>query len=122
MVSQDIAAMYDKMIEYSKSKGGYFKDPSSAPGELSDFLEGVDLNDAVKAIQMLIVKSPSLREASLIKSFRDMRSMQAENDIRMMSRADYFKDAYVEETDNGNKWTYNKKIRNLQMTGKGEGA
>ena len=122
MVSGDINAMYDKIIEYSTKKGGYLTDPSSADIEIGDLIGGMDLGTVIAAIQTIVSNRPTIREAALMKSYRDLRSTQAEYDIRLMSRSDYFKDAALEEEANKNKWIFNKKIRGMQMNGKGAGA
>lgn len=121
MVDEDVSKMYDMIIEYVASKQSYYKDASSPDVELSDNNE-FDLTSIVNIIQKQIMLRPSMGEAASIKSYRDVRAIQAEYDMRLMDRKDYWSDASVEEQDNLDKWIYNKKLNILHMNNKDMGA
>lgn len=120
MVDEDIGRMYDQIIAYITSKQAYYSDPNSPDGEFNDFID-FDLTSAIDTIQRQIKARPNIGEAATIKGYRDMRSSEAEYDIRRTSRASYWSDAAVEETDNIDKWIFNKKMVYLHMNGKDAG-
>lgn len=122
MVDQNIADMYDSIISYVEGKAGYYSDPSVPDKEFNDFIDEFDLTEVVYNIQRQIKTRPTLSESSIIKAYRDIRSVQAEYGIRSMSRSDYFADSSEEETSNGDKWRYNKKLIGLHIQGKDVGA
>lgn len=122
MVDQDIAAMYDLVISYIKDKISYFEDPAYVSKEFQDFIDEFDLTEVVYNIQRHADARPTISESNLIKAYRDIRSAQAEYDIRLMGRKDYFRDSILEETDNASKWQFNKVIVNLHINGKDSGA
>jgi len=122
MVDQDIAAMYDQVITYISGKVAYLDDSGAAGKEFNDFISEFDLTEVVYNIQRQVGARPTISESNIIKAYRDIRSSQAEYDIRLMKRSDYFADAAVEELDNQNKWAYNKGVINLHINGKDVGA
>lgn len=122
MVDQSIETMYDQIIAYITGKVGYYTDPAVPDKEFNDFIQEFDLAEVVYNIQRQIKTRPTLSESSIIKAYRDIRATQAEYDIRLMTRADYFTDSSEEEEDNKNKWTYNKKLVGLHIQGKDVGA
>ena len=121
MVDEDIEKMYDSVLLYLVSKQAYYVDPSAPDSEFVD-LEEFELASTVNTIQRQIQSIPNIGEAATIKGYRDFRAAIAEHDIRLMSRADYWSDAIVEEQDNIDKWIYNKKLVFLHMNGKDAGS
>lgn len=121
MVDEDIGLMYDQIIAYITSKQAYYNDPSSPDGEFGDHMD-FDLTSAIDTIQRQIRKIPNIGEGSTIRGYRNMRSSEAEYDIRTMLRTDYWTDAALEEQINIDKWTFNKTITNLGMNAKNAGA
>lgn len=122
MVDEDIGVMYDQILLYLDEKINYFTDPATAGKEFNDFNAEFNLAEVIYIIQRQIKGRPTLGEAATIRAFRDIRATQAEYDIRLMTRADYFTDATAEEGNNKEKWTFNKKVGNLHMQGKDVGA
>lgn len=121
-LDSDIDLMYEKVIEYLKDKTAYYKDPAAIPKEFNDFNKDFNFNSIVYSIQSRIPNRPTLGEANLIKAYRDLRAAQAEYEMRLMSRADYLNDSELEETDNYDKWSFNKKMISLHMIGKDVGV
>lgn len=122
MVDQSVGTMYDQIIAYVESKSDYYKDPTTPDKEFNDFIQEFDLAGVVYNIQRQVKTRPTLSEASIIKAYRDIRSAQAEYDIRLMTRDDYFADSIEEESANKDKWSYNKKLTGLHMKGKDVGV
>ena len=121
MVDEEIGVMYDQLLAYITQKQGYYADASVPDGEFNDHIEQ-DLTSAIATIQHQIRRGANIGEAATIKGYRDLRAADAEYNMRLMSRASYWTDAALEETDNIDKWTYNKVSVNLHMNGKDSGA
>ena len=121
MVDKDIGLMYDQIIQYVTSKRDYYADPSVPDISFNDLLD-FDLTSAIDTIKRQMNRVPNIGEAATIRGYRNMRSAQAEYDIRNMSRVDYWVDAIEEESDNIGKWNFNKKMTYLSMNGKDAGA
>lgn len=121
MVDTDIELMYDQVIAYLQSKQGYYADPGTPDVEFNDHID-FDLTSAVDTIQRQMNRIPNIGEGATMRGYRNMRSADAEYGIRSMNRSDYWADAAVEETDNIDKWKFNKKITYLSMNGKDAGA
>lgn len=120
MVDEDIGTMYDQVLAYLTAKQAYYADPKRSDVEFNDHMD-FDLTSAIDTIQRQIKNRPNLGEAATIKGYRDMRSATAEYDMRLMGRAAYWQDAMIEESDNIDKWKFNKKLTALHMMGKDAG-
>lgn len=118
MVDQDMATMYDQILEYLTAKQSYYKDPATPDVEYNDSRE-IDLTSVIDIIQRQIAKIPSTGEAYTIRGYRHLRSHDAEYNIRLMSRSDYWRDAAIEEQDNLDKWKFNKEMLAVGMSGTG---
>lgn len=121
MVDDDIKSMYEQIVAYLISKQGYYADSTTPDSEFNDHAD-FDLTSAIYTIQRQIKGTAGLGEAATIKGYRDIRSSEAEYDIRLQSRASYWEDAAAEEQDNIDKWSYNQKLVYLHMNGKDAGA
>lgn len=121
MVDDDIGRMYDQVIAYLEAKKSYYADPNVSDSEFLDYKD-FDLTSAINTIQMQVKNRPSIGEAATIRGYRDIRASDAEYDIRLMSRAAYWSDALAEETDNIDKWNFNKRLTYLHMNGKDAGS
>lgn len=87
------------ILKYHEEKSGFYKDPDSFLGEFGDYISDLNLNAIIRIIRARIDKSMSIGEASLISTYRDVESAVYEyNEIRSMSRDDYYGDA-IEEAD-----------------------
>lgn len=116
MVNEDIGVMYDQILDYLKSKQGYYADPSSSDIEFADVRE-IELASAIYTIQRQIKQLPSTGEAYTSRGYRHIRANTEEYDIRLMTRADYWADAAIEEQDNIDKWNFNKVMTDIGMKG-----
>lgn len=118
MVDQDLATMYDQLLAYLTAKLEYYNDPATPDVEFNDSRE-IDLTSTIDIIQRQISKIPSTGEAYTIRGYRHIRSNDAEYNMRLMSRSDYWDDAALEEQDNFDKWTFNKEMLAIGMSGTG---
>lgn len=122
MVDNDVKTMYGKVREYLTAKAVYFEDATSVPIEFNDVNSEFNLASLVQVLQRQVTARPSRGEASSMKAYRDIRSTQAEYDIRLMKRTDYLSDSAIEERDNIDKWLFNEAIIEANMVGKDTGA
>lgn len=87
----------ETILKYQQEKSGFYKNPDSFSGEFGDYANSLNLNGIMRVIRARIDKSMSIGEASMISSYRDVESAIREyNDIKMLSREDYYNDAVDE--------------------------
>lgn len=116
MVNEDIDAMYKEILAYLESQKLYLSDPLSAPDEFLD-KKPIELASTVAAIQKMVRYQPSLVESAVIKAYRELRSLQFEYDMRLMSRADYYSDALLEIEESIARTNYNSVTNQSMMAG-----
>lgn len=108
---------FEKMGDYYKGVAGFFGDPETPGKDANDAITGVDLTGLRRAIQGRITGSASSVNASLLATFRDLDSMQAELSIRNMSRADYYREAASEAGIRSANWKSNLTNNMYTLTG-----
>lgn len=121
MVDEELVLMYDQVIDYLRLKQGYYEDPTASDAEFNDYLDQ-DLTETIATIQFQVRRGANIGEAATIKAYRDMRASSAEYGMRRMSRSNYWSDAALEETDNIDKWVYNKVLTNHRISGRDSGS
>lgn len=114
---ETLEGQYDQVLQYLNRKKSFFEDPSNTTLEPSD-IEAFDYTQILDTIKRLEQSKASLSEAALLASYRDIRSFEVDLSIRNMTRADYYNDALLNETDNISRWSYNKMANALIMRGK----
>lgn len=112
-----LESQYDKVIAYLKSKLGFLQDPTAIPDEIVD-TEVFDDTLPLDTIKRVSKSGASLSESALLSAYRDLHAVDAEKSLRLMTRRDYYTDSSDEESDNINKWSYNKTRNSLIMRGR----
>ena len=87
---------YSKVVNYIRDISGTLSDPSKPPGELFDYIEGVQVHDLVRAIQARINQGASNADVGLMNSYRDIQATLTEYNFRLMDRDAYWKDSEIE--------------------------
>lgn len=87
----------ETILKYQQEKSGFYKNPDSFSGEFGDYTNSINISSIMRVIRARIDKSMSIGEASMISTYRDIESALREyNDIKMLSRDDYYNDAIDE--------------------------
>lgn len=102
-----IRESFNKVGSYYKGMAGFFGDPDTPGKDANEAITDVDLSGLRRAIQSRVKGSASTTNASLLASFRDLDSMQAEMAIRSMTRADYYREAASEANIRSANWDNN---------------
>ena len=117
----DVAAVikdnFRKLSGYYKGMSGYFGDPDTPGKDANEAITGVDLTDLRRAIQSQVKGSASNANISLLASYRDLDSAQAELNLRNLSRQDYYREAASEAGIRQGVWEGNLQDNLYNLTG-----
>ena len=108
---------FEKVGSYFKGMAGFFGDPDTPGKDANEAITGVDTTGLRRAIQSRVKGSASTTNASLLASYRDIDSMQAEMAIRNMSRSDYYREAASEAGIKSANWDNNMQNNMFNLTG-----
>ena len=108
---------FEMVSSYYKGQAGFFGDPETPGKDANEAITGVDLTGLRRAIQSRVKSSASSTNASLLATFRDLDSMQAELAIRNMSRGDYYREAASEARIRSANWQNNMNNNLFNLTG-----
>lgn len=85
---------YDMVLACIRERISFLENPEAPIGEPLDHITDADLAPLVRVIQSRISFGASLSEAAMLFLYREVDSFLAEyNDMRLMTRADYYEDA-----------------------------
>lgn len=112
-----VRSSFSKMTGYYNGLAGFFQDPAASLGDFADSAKDIDLTGLRQAIQARVKGQASTTNTALISTYRDLDSMQAEQAMRSMTRADYYREGAAEAGVQASSWQSEMNNRLYNLTG-----